>query len=659
MGRFIGSANELTRWSLRPQLPELIQQLYLDLKGYEYLGAIAAVLVPLIFWNAESHTMHMALFCWLALMLCLYTYQWYILRSSGPELRYESVGNWGRRYRLTVFLVALAWGALGPLLFSTLGLWQDIVLALLLFSVLSTPISVYSNDYPATVLSIVTIAVPNLTALLADQDTWSSGTNIWVACAFLFGAILCLLTGYRLSESRRHAIKKQQQLVQARTNIAKIQSDLQREKETDPRTGMDNRRWLERYLAEHYTATNRPFYLVALGVDGFEDVTPTSGQLAATYVLQELAARLNLPDTPHKLAAKSEGDTFLILYDGLETGTGIEETVSHLFQLLESPFHWKRRSFRFTYSVGIAGWPRDGKFISDVLEKALLALREARLSPGHSLRVHDSELQAKVFHQSILRSELGGALERGEFEVHFQPKVDLASGHVTGAEALLRWRHPELGMVSPADFIPLAESSGYIVSLGNWVIKEAVRLLLDPTLPSNFSIAVNVSVRQFADSSLLQTLMEAIEKLAGSERALDIEITESVVMDNPDRVKLIVEELANHGIRIALDDFGTGYSSLSCLTQLSIHVLKLDKSFIDSITTDSRQATLVKAVIHGAGLLGLQMVAEGVETEEQCMRLQEFGCTVIQGYYFARPMPFAELKQWMLQREAKKPLETE
>lgn len=647
----MGPTNVLTRWVLKPRLPELIQQLYLDLKGYEYLGAIAAVLVPLIFWTSESHVMHATLFCWLALMLCLYAYQWYLLRASGPELRHELVESWVPRYRLTIFTIALAWGALGPIMFSTLGLWQDIVLMLLLFSVLSTPISVYSNDYPATALSVLTITAPNLTAILADKDTWSTGTNIWVALAFLCGALLCLLTGYRLSESRRRAIKEQQELIEARTDIARIQTALRHEQEIDPRTRLGNRRWLERYLEEHYTSSNRPFYLVALGIDGFDDVTPTSGPHAADFVLQDLAARLNQPQQPHEISAKGEGDSFLILFDGLESGKGVEEAVNGLFRLLDQPFLWKGQSFRFTGSVGVAGWPEDGNTISDVLEKALLALREARHSPGNSLRVHDTDLQDKVVRQTSLRSELGGALERGEFEILFQPKVELASGRVAGAEALLRWRHPELGMVSPADFIPLAESTGYIVPLGNWVIREATRLLLDATLPPNFSVAVNVSIRQFADSSLLQTLKAAAKKLAGSDRTLDIEITESVMMDNPARVKRHVEAIADLGIGIALDDFGTGYSSLSCLTQFSIHVLKLDKSFIDSITSDSRQAKLVQAVIHGASMLGMQMVAEGVETEEQCLRLHEFGCALVQGYYFARPMPFEDLKHWMVGHE--------
>lgn len=298
-------------------------------------------------------------------------------------------------------------------------------------------------------------------------------------------------------------------------------------------------------------------------------------------------------------------------------------------------------------SLGVAGWLTHTEDSVHVIDNALLSMREAAKTPGNSFRLHDSKFRQTIKRQAIVRRELADAAERGELHLAFQPKVTLKSGQVFSAEALLRWVHPELGFVSPADFIPIAESTGHIQALGRWVINEATRVLLDEDIPPGFCMSVNMSVAQFKDPELVSTIEQAIKKLGGSCCKLELEVTESLVMEDTAGVYKITKELVRLGAKLALDDFGTGYSSLSTVTHLPIHTLKLDKSLIDHITNDQRQKTLVDITIRGAELLGVDLVAEGVETKEQNQLLLSLGCQTVQGYYFARPMPEAEFLSWI------------
>ncbi|WP_323750419.1 bifunctional diguanylate cyclase/phosphodiesterase [Marinobacter sp.] len=638
----------LPSWAIQRQQPELTQQLYTELRGYEYLGTSAAVLVLLVFWEktAANH-LHLFLVIWLGVMFCLYTLQWRLLREAGPELSYEATKRWAPRNRVMAFLIAGGWAALGPLLIWQLDPWQTLALALLLFSVLAMPVSAYSNDYPSALLSVLAIAVPTLTVLLIKQFSQPIASQFWLLATFGTGALLCLLSGHRLSQARRRAINEQNELIKARVNIASIERELRRERDTDPQTGLGNRRWFEHYLQQNYVAPATPFYIIALSIDRFSDVTPSFGRHAADFILQDLAGQLNHPEALRQLAARGDSDCFLILYEGMESGLEIEETVSQLFKLFKSPFCWQNQPLTFTCSLGVAGWHSHLDDSAHVIENALLSMREAAKTPGNSFRMHDSKLQENVKRQAILRRELVEVTERDELFLALQPKVILASGQVTSAEALLRWMHPELGFVSPADFIPLAESTGEIIVLGRWVINEATRLLLKQDMPSGFCMAVNVSVLQFTDPELIPTVARALKKLEGSGCTLEIEITESVFMEDSARVIKAVKELIELGAKVALDDFGTGYSSLATISQLPHHTLKLDKSFVDAITTDQKQATIVKAIIQGALLMGVDLVAEGVETKAQCELLRDFGCQLIQGYYFARPMKEDEFFSWI------------
>ncbi|MBU2953521.1 putative bifunctional diguanylate cyclase/phosphodiesterase [Marinobacter sp. F3R08] len=635
-------------WLLDDQVPELTQQLYVELRGYEYLGVSASFMVLLLFWGSvASNLIHLLLILWLILMCCLYLYQWKLLREGGPELAYETTERWAPKNRVMAFLIALGWAALAPLLLWQIGPWHTVALVLLLFAVLSMPVSAYSNDYPAAVLSVCAIAVPTFISLLARQSIDLQGPHLLLAAVFSFGAFLCLVSGHRLARTRRRAVKEQNELAKAKVSITSIESTLRLERETDPQTGLGNRPWFEGYLKENYHDDNRPYYLVALNLDNFTDVTSTIGRHAADFVLQDLAGRLSHPEGHRQLAARGDHGAFLILYEGRVSGTEIEETVSHLYSLAGRPFIWQGQPLNFSCSLGVAGGLSDDTSASLVVENALLSMREASNVPGNSFCIHDLKLQDKANRQAVIRRELASVTERGELFLALQPKVELATGKVFSAEALLRWEHPKLGFMSPADFIPLAESTGAIIPVGRWVIEEATRLLLESDLPPGFSIAVNVSVLQFKDPELVQTLRKSLDQLAGTGQKLEIEITESAVMDDAARVHRTVRELIKLGVRIALDDFGTGYSSLACITQLPLHTLKLDKSFIDSITSDRKQATLVNATIRGAALLDVDLVAEGVETREQCQLLHDFGCRFVQGYYFARPMIKNEFSSWV------------
>ncbi|HVF39440.1 MAG TPA: bifunctional diguanylate cyclase/phosphodiesterase, partial [Gemmatimonadaceae bacterium] len=300
-------------------------------------------------------------------------------------------------------------------------------------------------------------------------------------------------------------------------------------------------------------------------------------------------------------------------------------------------------------SIGISMYPSDCDDEQSLLKNADTAMYRAKESGRNNFQFYTREMNARAMYRLTLENSLRHALERGEFRLHYQPKACLHTGDITGVEALLRWERPGHGLVPPGDFVPLLEDTGLIVPVGEWVLAEACRQVeaWRQSGREPVSIAINISARQFAARNLGDIIKRVLDQQGADPRLIELELTESLLMVNTEEAVRTLTYLKSLGLKLSIDDFGTGYSSLSYLKRFPIDALKIDRSFIDEITTDVDDATITRAVIGMAHNLGLKVVAEGVETEAQLSFLSANGCDEAQGFYFARPQPAAELAQWL------------
>jgi EAL domain-containing protein (putative c-di-GMP-specific phosphodiesterase class I) len=315
------------------------------------------------------------------------------------------------------------------------------------------------------------------------------------------------------------------------------------------------------------------------------------------------------------------------------------------------PFQIEQHELTVTPSIGIALYPRDGTDLDTLSKCADAAMYRAKADGRNTFRFFTTEIQAHSDRTLLLVNALRRALERGQLALHYQPQISLATGQTVGAEALLRWQHPELGNVSPAEFIPIAESSGLILPIGEWVIRTAVNQLA--TWVANgmapITMAVNLSAVQFRHADLPQLVSDILEEAGLPADLLELELTEGVAMTDPLGAIAVMDDLRQRGVRMSIDDFGTGYSSLSYLKRFQVYKLKIDQSFVRDITEDPEDKAIVGAIISMATSLGMQTIAEGVESEGQLEFLRARGCTEVQGYYFSRPVPTAAFEDYIRQ----------
>jgi EAL domain-containing protein (putative c-di-GMP-specific phosphodiesterase class I) len=313
--------------------------------------------------------------------------------------------------------------------------------------------------------------------------------------------------------------------------------------------------------------------------------------------------------------------------------------------VLSQPLQLSGHECHTTASIGIAMYPSDGADVQTLTKNADMAMYLAKEEGKNGFRFFTREIKPQSIERLTLEAALRRALDRDQFALHYQPKVDMATGQITGVEALLRWTHPDLGMLPPMQFIPLAEETGLIVPIGRWVLKEACaqnmawqRRGLQP-----ISMAVNLSPRQFADEHLLQDIDEALAASGMAPVLLQLEVTESMVMRNVPRAVKVLDSIQSRGIRLAIDDFGTGYSSMSLMKQFPIDTIKIDRSFVRDLPNDSEDQAIAQAIISMGKALGMTVVAEGVETTEQETFLRNHACDEMQGYLFSKPLPSQQL----------------
>jgi diguanylate cyclase (GGDEF)-like protein/PAS domain S-box-containing protein len=408
-------------------------------------------------------------------------------------------------------------------------------------------------------------------------------------------------------------------------------------------TGLPNRKLLNDRVSQAIASAIRNMKKVAvlfLDLDGFKHINDSLGHPIGDRLLQSIAKRLVDSVRGSDTVSRQGGDEFVLLLSEVEQSEGIAITVRRLLQVVADPHSIDQHDLHVTACIGVSIYPDDGPDAETLIKNADTAMYQAKENGRQSYQFFKPAMNVRAVERQSIEGSLRRALERQEFAVHYQPKINLMTGEISGAEALIRWTHPTRGLVSPAQFIPVAEDCGLILPIGNWVLREAckqARAWEEAGLPLG-TMGVNISAVEFRNENFLEGVFAILKDTGLNPKLLELELTESVLMKRPESTATVLQALRAKGVQVAVDDFGTGYSSLSYLQKFSIDALKIDQSFVRRITTAPTETTIVTAVISMARSLKLRVVAEGVETLKELEFLQAHQCDEAQGYYFSRPV---------------------
>ena len=483
----------------------------------------------------------------------------------------------------------------------------------------------------------------------ANEKTWSVGTQI----------CLPLEIGQRwfeLSVARKAVAPGEA------PRFVVLSRDITKNKEAEEKvlqlahfdvlTGLPNRSLLAdrcQYALSCAQRNHQAVALMFLDLDHFKNVNDSLGHRVGDALLRALARRLSTLVREQDTVSRLSGDEFILVLPETDA-LGAAHVAEKLLQAAAEPFEIESHELIVTPSIGIAMYPNDGADFDTLSRCADAAMYSAKQLGRNHYRFFTAEMQARSERSLMLENALRRALERNQLQLHYQPQVSLATGTIIGAEALLRWNHPELGAVSPAEFIPVAESSGMILPIGEWVLRTATRQLQEWMLAGHtLTMAVNLSMVQFRQSDFPQLIDSILAQTALPAHCLELELTEGVAMTDPVTAIAMMDKLHQRGVLLSIDDFGTGYSSLSHLKRFKVYKLKIDQSFVRDITDDPEDRAIVSAIISMADSLGMQTIAEGVETAGQLAFLQAQGCTEVQGYYYSRPVPAGQFQQLLEQ----------
>jgi diguanylate cyclase (GGDEF)-like protein len=414
----------------------------------------------------------------------------------------------------------------------------------------------------------------------------------------------------------------------------------------DGLTDLPNRMWLRERLGHALAAVHRGEQLAVLylDLDHFKSVNDTLGHPIGDELLKAISGRLRHCVRETDVIARIGGDEFAIVRTSLRDSQEASALARRLGEVIRAPYDIEGHAVIVDTSVGIAIAPNDGVDPNELLKNADMALYGAKTDGRGTYRFFEPEMDARMKARRTLELALRGALERGEFELNYQPLLHLGRNRVSCCEALLRWRHPERGMISPAEFIPVAEETGLIGPLGEWVLRKACTDAAH--WPDEVKVAVNLSPIQLMNRNLLPVVMNALAASGLPSRRLELEITEAVLLQNTDRTLTTLHQLRELGVGIAMDDFGTGYSSLSYLLRFPFDKIKIDRGFIAGLPDDHESVAIVRAVAGLASNLQIATAAEGVETQAQLETVRALGCTEMQGFLFSRPRELHDLWQF-------------
>lgn len=422
----------------------------------------------------------------------------------------------------------------------------------------------------------------------------------------------------------------------------------------DELTGLPNRLKLKKHIAQLvHEDPNRQITLLFLDLDNFKTVNDSLGHKIGDRLLTDVALRLAALSGPESVVARLGGDEYVVLTTTPQTAQECMDMAQNVLESFETPFVIAEHELYLTSSIGITTYPQDGTDPDTLIKNADIAMYRAKAQERNSYMRFSNEMVEQVTKRLAVEKNIRKGLENNEFIPFFQPRVDLATGNVTGMEALVRWLRPDGSIVNPMEFIPVAEETGLIVSLGETIMRKACEQAhrWHRNGMENLKVSVNISAHQFR-ANLLDVVNAVVADTGIDPHMLELEITESTMLQNIGLTIPLLETLAAQGISTAIDDFGTGYSSLSYLKNLPINTLKIDRSFVSDILRDESDASIVRAVITMARDLSLQVVAEGVEEEGQLEFLQQHGCPEVQGYYYSKPLPAAEFEAFMAKQSS-------
>ncbi len=482
---------------------------------------------------------------------------------------------------------------------------------------------------------------------------YSDFADITMSTIFLY--LLFLIIIYLLIKKMRAKEKQYtQQLeidIEAKTSEIKKQKDsLYTQAHHDALTGLPNRVLFNDRLEHGIEQSKRHKMELALffiDLDHFKQINDSLGHQVGDRVLIEVAERLKTKIRKEDTLSRLGGDEFTIIIEDLKSVQNISLLARKILNILTQPIHIDGHTLYISCSIGVSLYPRDNTDAMSLIKYADAAMYKAKEEGRNNFQFYSSEMTAMAHERVVMEANLRQALEKEEFIVYYQPQIDAASGNLTGVEALIRWQHPLLGLVPPAKFIPLAEETGLIVEIDQWVMKTAMKQIRKwyqkgwgPGI-----LALNLSIKHLRRDDFIQILRENITAIDFNPEWLELEVSEGQVMTKPEEAIVKLEQASNMGIGIAIDDFGTGYSSLAYLKRLPVGKLKIDQSFVKGIPDDKEDIAITKAIIALAKSLNLNLIAEGVETNTQKEFLLENGCKHIQGYYYNKPMPADEIEK--------------
>jgi len=427
----------------------------------------------------------------------------------------------------------------------------------------------------------------------------------------------------------------------------------------DPLTHLPNRLMFEDKLKRTVAdavANDEPFVVFLVDLDNFKFFNDQYGHLVGDKMVAEIGNRLQTMMRDIDLVARLDGDEFVVIQKNIHDRPAAEEIARRVMNIATAPYEYRGFTLKAAVSVGISCFPVDvhgghdeEMMGEEIVNNAAVALQEAKSNGKNQYQVFTEKMRSRLTDRISLEQDLKIALAEGQFEVYYQPKININTRQVTGAEALVRWKHPTKGFISPEHFVPVAEEAGMIIELGEWILRTAckeTRKLQQLGFPT-LNIAVNISTVQFTDGNLLPMVSKALKDTMLPPEFLELEITESAVMHDPEEVINSLHELSRFGLGLAIDDFGTGYSSLAYLKRFPVHTLKIDRAFITDISSDNDDVAIVEAVLGLGKHFNMKVVAEGVEDEEQLMFLQSQGCDIAQGFYISKAMPVAMYLAWL------------
>jgi diguanylate cyclase (GGDEF)-like protein len=517
-----------------------------------------------------------------------------------------------------------------------LGLWWQLLVALGLGSALAV----------GNATAILSCNIPLLSMSLASGRI--NTATLSVLASLGVPALLCLLLMSSVLEFRFRKL------------LQRTRDEVKLAAQTDKLTSLPNRTHFEEGLQVAAIRADRQQLRLALlfvNVDGLKAVNESFGQGTGDLVLREVARRLRELAGPRDLVARSGSDEFLVMLEGNPGTAEAAQVADRVLSSMNALCRVEDHEVSMSCSIGIAMYPAHGT-APKLIANSGAAMREAKRAGGACHRLFEERMVAGARQQVELLQDLRRAIAHKELELYYQPKIHAPSGQITGAEALMRWKHPQRGMVGPNIFIPLAERFGLINALGNWLIEDVcrqIRVWRNEGL--RMRVAINLSVHQLRQPDLVERIVDALQRNSIEPSLLTCEITESSAMEDTRATLQVIERLSAVGVHLSIDDFGTGYSSLSYLRQLAAEELKIDRSFVLDLETSADARAIVDAVVKLAQALGLKVVAEGVETEQQQEILRRLGCNELQGYLFAKPMPAAALALWAMKDEGPRALD--